>query len=117
MKNKEIVASEHYEGLKELLNKHKYTSLKELLPSKEEFVKGYPLSAIGIVSIKKFWEICLSIGIVEHPFFEDESKFNSMEKELYDLCTKYMYSDDEDYSGNKFKEKVRRIFEKYNIET
>lgn len=116
MKNKEMVASEHYEGLKELSNKPQYSSLKELLPSKEEFIKDYPLSAIGIVSIKKFWEVCLSVGIVEHPFYEDESKFNPMEKELYDLCCKYMYYDDEDYNESKFKDEIRKVFEKHNVE-
>jgi len=116
MKNKETVASKHYEGLKNLSNKPQYSSLKELLPSKEEFIKDYPLSAIGIVSIKKFWEVCLSVGIVEHPFYEDESKFNPMEKELYDLCIKYMYND-EYYDEDKFKGEVRKIIKKYNNET
>lgn len=111
MKNKETVASKHYEGLKNLSNKPQYSSLKELLPSKEEFIKDYPFSAIGIVSIKKFWEVCLSVGIVEHPFYEDKSKFNPMEKELHNLCSK---CNDEYYDEDKFKEEVRKIIKKYN---
>jgi len=39
MKNKKIVASEHYEGLKNLSNKPQYSSIKDLLPLKEEFIK------------------------------------------------------------------------------
>lgn len=113
MKNKKIVASEHYEGLKGLSDKPQYSSLKELLPSKEEFIKDYPLSAIGIVSIKKFWEVCLSVGIVEHPFYEDESKFNPMEKELHNLCDRCIYCDD--YDENEFRKDVKKLFEKYKI--
>lgn len=115
MKNKKIVASEHYEGPKNLSNKPQYSSIKDLLPLKEEFIKNYPLSTIGIVSIKKFWEVCLSIGIVEHPFYEDESKFNPMEKELHNLCSKYMYYDDENYNESKFKDEIKKVFEKHNV--
>ena len=39
-----------------------------------------------------------------------------MEKELYDLCTKYMYND-EYYDEDKFKGEVRKIIKKYNNET
>lgn len=114
-KTKEKIATQHYHDLNRLFSQAKYLCMKEMLPPKDVFIREYPLSTIGIVSIRKFWEVCLELGIVKHPFFEDETKYSPFEKELYDLCCKYMYSDEEDCETEHFRKEAQSLFKKYEL--
>lgn len=115
VKTREKMATRHYNDLNRLFSVAKYLCMQEMLPPKDVFIKGYPLSTLGIVSMKKFWEICLELEIVQHPFYENETKFSPFEKELYDLCNQYMYADDEGFETEKLKQKVQDIFDRYHI--
>lgn len=107
-------AIEHYYALYDLFSEPKYICMKEMLPPKEQFVSEYPLSIIGICTTRKFWEVCYELGIVTH-FFQDKSEFNEFEKELHDLCEKYMSSYPEDFTTEEFKKEVEELFKKYKI--
>lgn len=124
MKNKKKKSVRHYNDLNRLVNhlfnQTKDICMKEMLPPKEEFVRDYPLSIIGICSIKKFWEVCFELGIVQHPFYEDETKYNPFERELHELCDLFRYADEEDYKRSKltmdeFRQRVEELFDKYQI--
>lgn len=119
MKNKKKKSVRHYNDLNRLFNhlfnQTKDIRMKEMLPPKEEFVRDYPLSIIGICSIKKFWEVCFELGIVQHPFYEDETKYNPFERELHELCDLFRYADGEDYNMDEFRQRVEELFDKYQI--
>lgn len=116
MKTKKKMALRHYHDLNRLFNQAKYLCMKEMLPPKEEFVSNYPLSTIGIVSVKKFWEECRELGIVQHPFYTREEDFSSFEKALHEICCQYMYSDEEGSTTETVRKQIQNLFAKYNIQ-
>lgn len=113
-RNREAIASEYYDKLKDFLSKPQYSSLRELLPPKEEFIKNYPLSTLGIVTPRRFWEECLHVGIIEHHFWDDDELFTPFEKELHYFCESNMYCPEE-YTQSDFKRDVENLFRKYRI--
>lgn len=113
MENRMEIATLHYDALSNLSDKETYAEIKGLLSSKEEFIKHYPISTIGVVSTRKFWEECVECGIVNHTFFDD-SDFSDFEKKLHDLCEQHMYSYEEEYSTEQFKIDVVDLFTKNN---
>lgn len=109
MEDRIEIATLHFDALNDLSDKKSYEEIKDLLPSKEEFITHYPISTIGIVSTRKFWEECVECGIINHTFFDD-SDFSEFEKNLHDLCEKHMYLYDEEYSTEQFKKDVMELF-------
>lgn len=110
MINKNDIALKHYIGLKQ----NNY--LKEISSTKDDFIKKYPISLIGIVSTRKFWEVCRECEIVEHLFYDDDNKYSDFEKEIHFLCEKYMYSEENDYSIETFKQDIIYTFNLYKKE-
>lgn len=114
IKNRENIAKEYYKELINLYNQDndicRQLSRKAEIIGEERFIKDYPLSILGVVNYRTFWEICKDLGIIKNPFFCEYGKYDDFEKRLYDIISSIIYMGDKSgYTEND----IRELFYQY----
>lgn len=114
--NKEKLARQYYEDLIELQNSKvklpKNLSEKVKKIDKERFIKEYPLSTLGVINYRTFWEICLDSGIVHNPFHCDYEDLNAFEKKLHNIISSLIYMPEDSHYT---KDDIMILFKKYKF--
>ncbi|MBS4539101.1 hypothetical protein GOQ27_11550 [Clostridium sp. D2Q-11] len=113
--SKDIVAKEYYKGLLELKEtNNEITSRlyeKAIKIDESKFVNEYPLSTLGIVSYRTFWELLLELKIVENPFHCELTPSNEFENKLRNIIESLIYDRNTQYTVND----IVSIFKQYKI--
>lgn len=114
--DKERIAKEYYKGLLDLktydndITKKLYE--KAIKTDEDKFVREYPLSTLGIVSYRTFWELLLELKIVNSAFHSDENKYsNDFEIRLKKVIEDLIYNKNTLYTLDD----IKAIFKKYQV--
>ncbi|MTI71300.1 MAG: hypothetical protein FH751_13705 [Firmicutes bacterium] len=62
-----------------------YAKTKKI--GKDEFINNYPISTLGIINYRTFWEICMELEIVNHPYYYDRNKYSPFELKLHNILS------------------------------
>ncbi len=103
----DLIALEEYEGA---LPKQISQKVREI--GKERFIQDYPLSTLGVISYRSFWEICFDLGIVQNHFHSEYKNFNSFEENLHKIITSLIHMKNFSKYSN---EDIIRLFQKYKM--
>lgn len=113
--NKELKAKEYYRGLLELKNSNNEVTKrlyeKAIKIGESRFIEEYPLSTLGIVSYRTFWELLLELKIVNNPFHFEGNPDTDFEKNLRNIIEGLIYDRNTHYTVND----IIGIFKKYRI--
>lgn len=114
--SKEKMALRHYRRLKRQFSHLAVLDMDNTFLPKETFIKEFPLSILGFVSVGAFWRICRKLNIVQHRFYAKKEKFSPFEQQLHDICIRYRNSENKLSELKHCKNDIQKLFETYNIQ-
>ncbi|MTI49174.1 hypothetical protein [Sporosalibacterium faouarense] len=114
--DKRRLAKQYYEELMQLENSRdeitKRLSEKLKRIDKDRFIEDYPLSALGVINYRTFWEICFEVGIVHNPFYCDYEELNPFEQKLHNIINSLIHMP----NNNEYtKDDIISLFRKYKF--